>query len=241
MGRASDRRKSRRRQSRGDRSTGLSVGLAILVFVFSFAAYLPSRSSAFVWDDQPYHLAGNAQLMRGDYAAFWTKPYRDFYIPVTYTLWTWIAQRADHNGDLRLEAFRTVNLLVHAANSVLVLWLLYLLLQSTRPALLGAAVFAIHPLQVESVVWISELRGLLAALFSLIALVLHCQYSRGDSRRRHSRLRRREVSWWRFLPNHLPRCCHWSLWLLTSCCFRLACLERGGSGRWDGSVCPFHS
>ena len=122
--------------------------------------------------------------MRGDYAAFWTKPYRDFYIPVTYTGWTWIAQTtANQNGDLRPEPFRTLNLLIHATNSVLVFWLLYLLVQAMRPALLGAILFAIHPLQVESVVWIPELRGLLAALFSLMALVLHCHYRQSGSRR----------------------------------------------------------
>ena len=95
----------------------------------------------------------------------------DFYIPVTYTGWTWIAQTtANQNGDLRPEPFRTLNLLIHATNSVLVFWLLDPLVQAMRPALLGAILFAIHPLQVESVVWISELRGLLAALFSLMAL-----------------------------------------------------------------------
>jgi hypothetical protein len=125
--------------------------------------------------------------MRGDYAAFWKRPYRDFYVPVTYSAWTFIAHSPGTDDGpatvLRPESFRTVNLLVHAVNSVLVLWLVYVLIESWWPALLGAVFFSIHPLQVESVVWISELRGLLAALFSLIALLLYCCYRRAGSTR----------------------------------------------------------
>ena len=54
------------------------------MFLVSLATFWPSRDAAFVWDDQPYNLAGNSAVMRGDYAFFWKHPYRDFYIPVTY-------------------------------------------------------------------------------------------------------------------------------------------------------------
>jgi hypothetical protein len=158
-----------------------------VLFAGTLAVFWPSRSAAFVWDDLPYNLAGNPALMRGDYSAFWAHPYRDFYIPVTYSAWTAIAQATTDadiaQGGLEPAAFHTINILVHAANSVLVFWLLYALTESVWPTALGAALFAVHPLQVESVVWVSELRGLLAAFFSLCALVLHCRYRQTDSAR----------------------------------------------------------
>jgi len=160
---------------------------AVLVFLLAIAAFWPSRSAGFVWDDQPYNLAGNPALMRGEYAAFWRYPYRDFYIPVSYSVWTAIAELNSDplapDGGLRAQSFHTLNIVIHAANAVLAFLLIYQLLASASAATVGAALFAIHPLQVESVVWISELRGLLAAFFSLIALLLHCRYRQKGSTR----------------------------------------------------------
>lgn len=64
---------------------------SVLIFLFAIAVFWPSRSAGFVWDDQPYNLAGNPALMRGDVAAFWEHPYRDFHIPVSYSVWTALA------------------------------------------------------------------------------------------------------------------------------------------------------
>ena len=162
-------------------------GAAVLLFFLSLAVFWPSRGADFVWDDQPYNLAGNDALMRGDYVGFWTRPYRDFYIPVAYTAWTAVAQvtkipdRPD--GGLEPESFRTINLILHATNTVLVFLLTYSLVGSVLAAATGAMLFSVHPLQVESVVWISELRGLLASFFSLIALILYRRYRVTGSRR----------------------------------------------------------
>jgi len=157
------------------------------MFLVSLATFWAARDAAFVWDDQPYNLAGNPAVMRGHYASFWKHPYRDFYIPVTYTVWTAVADMTRNplvsDSGLKSESFRTINLITHAANVVLVFWLLYLLIDSFWPAVLGAAVFAVHPLQVESVVWVSELRGLLAGFFSLMALLFHCRYRRTGNER----------------------------------------------------------
>lgn len=152
----------------------------VLIFLFVIAVFWPSRSAGFVWDDQPYNLAGNPALMRGDVAAFWRRPYRDFYIPVSYSVWTALADLgrdpAAPDGGLQPKPFHTLNITIHAANAVLVFLLIDQLLDSLSSAVAGAVLFAIHPLQVESVVWISELRGLLAAFFSLIALLAHSRY-----------------------------------------------------------------
>ena len=110
---------------------------------------------------------------------FWRQPYKDFYSPVTYTTWTWLANlsraSAAETAALRPEIFHTANILLHASNTVLVFFLVFGLTRKLVGALLGAVVFAIHPMQVESVAWISEYRGLLAVFFSLTALMLYWQ------------------------------------------------------------------
>src|SRR4029453_3167408 len=94
------------------------------LFFVSFATFWLSRDAGFVWDDQPYNLAGNPALMRGDSAIFWTHPFRDFYIPVTYTVWTVTAEMSRDplasDSGLKPKPFRTLNLFVHAMNAVLV-------------------------------------------------------------------------------------------------------------------------
>src|SRR4029078_8545717 len=65
---------------------------AALPFFLALLVFWPSRSDGFVGDDHPYNLAGNPALMRCDFAAFWEHPYRDFYIPVSYSVWTAVAE-----------------------------------------------------------------------------------------------------------------------------------------------------
>ena len=111
---------------------------------------------------------------------FWQEAYQGLYIPLAYTIFAGIASLArmpeealssiDYTVSLSPTAFHVASIGFHVVNT----WLCFLLaLQLTRrrnAALLCALVFAVHPLQVESVAWISELRGLSSASFALAAL-----------------------------------------------------------------------
>jgi protein O-mannosyl-transferase len=156
--------------------------LILALFVFCLAFYAQTWSHYFVWDDLAYHLAANDALMNGDTGAFWSRPYQDFYSPVVYTVWIWLkglsASSTAGQGSLRPELFHVANTVLHAANTALVFWLLRISTGFGAGSALGAVVFAIHPMQVESVAWVSELRGFLATLFSLVALMLYWR-SRG--------------------------------------------------------------
>jgi cytochrome c-type biogenesis protein CcmH/NrfG len=108
--------------------------------------------------------------------AFWLAPYENLYIPVSYMVFAleavtdrWLAG-ADPAGPLRPQLFHAVSLAIHAFSCVLVWHLLRLGGFSDVSAGIGAAVFATHPLQVESVAWVSEQRGLLSAASSLLAI-----------------------------------------------------------------------
>jgi tetratricopeptide (TPR) repeat protein len=132
------------------------------------------------WDD-PTHLADNPHLMpasRRDCGYFWRQGYFGAYLPVAYSFWAaeasvsdWLAPGPD--GTLNPAIFHAGSLALH----VICVWLVFALLKrlGCQPlgALVGAFFFALHPLQVESVAWVSETRGLLASAFALLAL---CQF-----------------------------------------------------------------
>jgi tetratricopeptide (TPR) repeat protein len=71
------------------------------------------------------------------------------------------------------HAFHDTNVILHAINSILVFLLIRKAVKSDLPAAFGALLFALHPLQVETVAWISELRGLLCAFFGLSSMLVY--------------------------------------------------------------------
>ena len=161
--------------------------VVLALFLFCLAFYAQTWRHDFAWDDVAYHLAANEALMNGDASAFSSRPYQDFYSPVVYTVWIWLKVfSAPDQGSLRPELFHVANTVLHAANAALVFWLLRAITGFGAGSVLGALVFAIHPLQVESVAWVSELRGLLATFFSLVALIFYWR----------SRVTLPQARWW---------------------------------------------
>ncbi|MBU2547590.1 MAG: tetratricopeptide repeat protein [Proteobacteria bacterium] len=79
-------------------------------------------------------------------------------------------------------AHHLVNLLLHLANSTLVLLFFYFSTRRPWPSLFVAALFALHPLHVESVAWISERKDVLSAFFGLLALLAYRRYVRAPGR-----------------------------------------------------------
>jgi tetratricopeptide (TPR) repeat protein len=114
----------------------------------------------------------------------------DLYVPVTYTAWSGVAlvsRAVSRDGSPDPRVFHAASVLVHAFNAVLVFLLLRRLLKIPWPAAAGAMLFALHPVQVETVAWASGFKDLLCATFSLIALhqyVLAVQTTAADERAR---------------------------------------------------------
>lgn len=140
-----------------------------LLMVLTFFIYGRTVKYDFVWDDERTHLSNNPELVAGNLAHFWKKPYEGLYIPVSYTIWGTIYKVApkDAKGNLKPGVFHALNVLLHLINGLLVFMLIRLFVPHLAGAALGAALFMLHPLQVESVAWVSEFRGLLAAAFAL--------------------------------------------------------------------------
>ncbi len=181
-----------------------ACGLALIVFVVFGAA---ASFAFLDWDDvrqiqqNPNVNRPSWQGVR----ATWRAPYWGLYIPVSYTALAFeaaVAERVDPRSglsELRPSVFHVGNLLLHAACTVLVFVLLRnvvtvptnaarrcphdeepsrrSVMSTAAAAGLGALLFAVHPLQVESVAWISEVRGLLCGLFALLALWQYVEYA----------------------------------------------------------------
>jgi len=79
-----------------------------------------------------------------------------------------------------------VNALIHAANTLLVFWLLLRTTHARWPSALVAALFALHPLHVESVAWASERKDTLSTFFGLLSLIAYVRYAEAPSIRRYA-------------------------------------------------------
>lgn len=87
------------------------------------------------------------------------------------------ASPTDPGKQLDARVFHVGNLILHLLSALLVLLLLRRLSGSDLGALAGALLFAIHPVQVESVSWITETKGLLCAVFSWLAILEYLRYA----------------------------------------------------------------
>jgi hypothetical protein len=108
-------------------------------------------------------------------AYYWTHPAAGLYAPLTYTVWSTLAVLAEARtpaGDFELNpwVFHAASLMLHVLSAVVVLDLLRRLVGQDLPALVGAMLFALHPMQVESVAWASGLKDVLCGLLALVAI-----------------------------------------------------------------------
>jgi tetratricopeptide (TPR) repeat protein len=155
----------------------------LVLLVAIGVVYLRVASAGFVSFDDDIHVYANPLLnppTLESVAKFWQEPYEKLYVPLAYTLfgviaaWSRVPSHLDssvgHAVSLEPTAFHVVSVAFHLLNAWLCFVFCRRLTGRTRSALIGALVFALHPLQMESVGWISELRGLSSSLFALAAL-----------------------------------------------------------------------
>jgi len=161
------------------------VACAALV-VLVVAVYAPVRGFAFVSFDDPQYVAANPVVARG---LTWDG------VGWAFTTWTqsnwhpltWLSHMLDVQlFGLDAGAHHVVNVVLHAANTLLLFGVLGRMTGAWVRSAFVAALFAVHPTHVESVAWIAERKDVLSTLFLLLALSSYVAYVRTPSRSRYA-------------------------------------------------------
>ncbi|HTJ00820.1 MAG TPA: tetratricopeptide repeat protein [Dongiaceae bacterium] len=160
------------------------VGLVLVLL--TLLAYLPVRQHGFVNYDDPDYLTENPVVQNGLTAAGVKWAFTTFHASNWHPV-TWLSHMLDCElFGLNPGPQHLVNVLFHAANAALLFWLLLRLTGAWGPAAVVAALFAWHPLHVESVAWAAERKDVLSTFFGLLALLAYARYA-GESPAKNQR------------------------------------------------------
>ncbi len=151
---------------------------AVLLALAVLAVYAPALRGAFVWDDDLYVYENRLLWEPDGLRRIWlTTDFQSQYFPLTITVFRFAYQL----WGLDTLGYHLLNVAIHVLNSLLA-WALLARL-GVPAAGLAAAIFALHPVQVESVAWITELKNLLSTTFYLLAVAAYLRFEdRGTAR-----------------------------------------------------------
>jgi tetratricopeptide (TPR) repeat protein len=152
----------------------LPAGVVLVVLV-CLVAYVPAIRSGFVWDDDAM-LTENIVLKEHGLYRSWFSADQPNYWPIT-----WTSYRLEHKfWKLNPAGYHITNILIHTACALLI-W--RILVQLNVPAAFAAAlIFAVHPVNVESVAWIAQRKTVLAMLFFLLSLFYYLRFDQTGKR-----------------------------------------------------------
>lgn len=156
-----------------DRKRQWLAGIALILV--TLGVYLPVLHCGYIWDDD-YYVTNNPTLSDGHgLVRIWTEPGAvPQYYPLVHTVF-WVQHQLVGNSPM---SYHIVNVLCHILVSLL--WWRLLRRLSIPGAWLAAMVFAIHPIQVESVAWVTELKNVLSGVFYLLAAIAYLRFAGVD-------------------------------------------------------------
>jgi Tfp pilus assembly protein PilF len=146
---------------------------ALTLVVMTFIAYWPAiQEGGFVWDDEDYVIQNETLRDINGLKDIWTSPQATpQYYPLVHTGF-WIEYQL---WGLDPTGYHVTNVLLHALAAIL-LWRLLRWL-SVPGAWLAATLFALHPVHVESVAWITERKNVLSGVFYLGAAMVYLKWA----------------------------------------------------------------
>ncbi len=153
--------------------------LGLLLAIATVALYYPVHGHPFVNYDDSLYVTDNIRVQSGISWDTVSWAFTTFDVGTWHPL-TWLSHALDCQlFQLNPAGHHDVNLLLHAMNVVLLFWVLLRAAGYAGRSFMVAALFALHPINVESVAWIAERKNPLSMLFFLLALGAYRWYARG--------------------------------------------------------------
>lgn len=151
--------------------------LAVGFLAIAFFVYQPAWHAGFIWDDDDHLTANPAMSAPNGLRMIWSSMPVSRYYPLTLTSF-WVQRRL---WNLDPMPYHLVNIALHAINALLV----FLVLRRLRVpgALFAALVWLVHPVNVESVAWVTELKNTQSGLFFFGAILCFLQFDALGKRR----------------------------------------------------------
>ena len=168
------------------RAVALWLSLALLIV--TAAVYLPVRHYDFVNYDDPQYVRDNPDIRAGVSPRTLLWACTSFQLGNWHPLTTFSYLLDSQLFGLDPGAYHLVNAALHVLNTLLLFWILGNLTGALWPSAVVAALFALHPLHVESVAWIAERKDVLSTFFWLLTLGAYVAYVRRPNGRRYGRL-----------------------------------------------------
>lgn len=163
--------------------------------LFAAILFSPICRFSFVNVDDAKNIFANPYLLPIDHQRlgyFWSHGYYSLYMPLTYMLWGWLARIAPLPAGVAVPSsgtayvdpavYHTASLILHVLNTGLAFVLLRRIGVRTVAAAAGALLFAVHPVQIESVAWVTGMNNLTGGLFSLLALIGYVQWGQSEGK-----------------------------------------------------------
>lgn len=164
----------------------LPTRLSLLLLAVVGLQFGPAINFEFLNYDDPQNIYENPLVNRFNLAKLpliWGDSSLGLYIPLTYTLWGILGRLSaglhltDNPTAMDPAVYHAANIVLHAGAVIVVFAILRLLLKRDWPAVGGALLFALHPTQLATVAWISEMKGGLAGLLGLLAIWQYLRYA----------------------------------------------------------------
>jgi protein O-mannosyl-transferase len=154
----------------------------LVLVAATLAFYNPLVHNQFTDFDDSVYILRNSQVQTGLTWQTFKWSFTTFHAGYWHPL-TWLSHALDCQVfKLNPAGHHYVNLLLHAANAVLLFLLLWRATGLSWPSLIVSAIFALHPINVESVAWVAERKNVLSMLFFLLAMHAYDRYARAGSR-----------------------------------------------------------